>query len=37
MRGLEGKTAIVSGGATLIGQATVKTLAGYGPPVLRRR
>ena len=30
MRGLDGKTAIVSGGATLIGQATVKTLADYG-------
>ncbi|MEJ2378438.1 MAG: SDR family oxidoreductase, partial [Pseudolabrys sp.] len=34
MRGLDGKTAIVSGGATLIGQATVKTLADYGVNVV---
>jgi NAD(P)-dependent dehydrogenase (short-subunit alcohol dehydrogenase family) len=30
MRGLDGKTAIVAGGATLIGQAVAETLAGYG-------
>jgi NAD(P)-dependent dehydrogenase (short-subunit alcohol dehydrogenase family) len=30
MRGLKGKTAIVSGGATLIGQAVAQVLAGYG-------
>src|SRR5271155_5160752 len=30
MRGLDGKTAIVAGGSTLIGQGVVETLAGYG-------
>jgi NAD(P)-dependent dehydrogenase (short-subunit alcohol dehydrogenase family) len=30
MRGLKGKTAIVSGGATLIGQAVAETLVSYG-------
>jgi hypothetical protein len=30
MRGLKGKTAIVSGGATKIGQAVAEILAGYG-------
>jgi NAD(P)-dependent dehydrogenase (short-subunit alcohol dehydrogenase family) len=30
MRGLNGKTAIISGGATLIGQAVAATLIGYG-------
>src|SRR5215475_12293668 len=30
MRGLDGKTAIVAGGATLIGQSVAETLAGYG-------
>ncbi|MGO9358573.1 MAG: SDR family oxidoreductase [Xanthobacteraceae bacterium] len=30
MRGLKGKTAIVSGGATKIGQSVAETLAGYG-------
>src|SRR6478752_2773802 len=30
MRGLDGKTAIISGGATLIGQAVAATLIGYG-------
>lgn len=30
MRGLKGKTAIVSGGATKIGQSVAGTLAGYG-------
>lgn len=30
MRGLEGKTAILSGGATLIGQSVAEALAGYG-------
>jgi NAD(P)-dependent dehydrogenase (short-subunit alcohol dehydrogenase family) len=34
MRGLEGKTAIVSGGATLIGQSVAETLAGYGSRVV---
>jgi NAD(P)-dependent dehydrogenase (short-subunit alcohol dehydrogenase family) len=29
MRGLDGKTAIVSGGSTLIGQTVAETLAGY--------
>ena len=30
MRGLNGKTAIVAGGSTLIGQSVAETLAGYG-------
>jgi 5,10-methylene-tetrahydrofolate dehydrogenase/methenyl tetrahydrofolate cyclohydrolase len=30
MRGLYGKTAIVAGGSTLIGQSVAVTLAGYG-------
>ena len=30
MRGLDGKTAIVAGGATLIGQGVAETLVGYG-------
>lgn len=30
MRGLEGKTAILSGGATLIGQSVAEVLSGYG-------
>lgn len=30
MRGLQGKTAIVSGGATLIGEAVAHVLSGYG-------
>ena len=30
MRGLDGKTAIIAGGATLIGQTVAETLAGYG-------
>jgi NAD(P)-dependent dehydrogenase (short-subunit alcohol dehydrogenase family) len=30
MRGLQGKTAIISGGATLIGQAAAEVLIGYG-------
>jgi NAD(P)-dependent dehydrogenase (short-subunit alcohol dehydrogenase family) len=30
MRGLDGKTAIVGGGSTLIGQSVAETLAGYG-------
>lgn len=34
MRGLQGKTAIVSGGATLIGQAAAEVLAGYGVKVV---
>ena len=34
MRGLDGKTAIVAGGATLIGQAVAETLAGYGTSVV---
>lgn len=34
MRGLNGKTAIVAGGATLIGQAVNATLAGYGSTVV---
>ena len=29
-RGLDGKTAIVAGGSTLIGQSVAETLAGYG-------
>jgi len=34
MRGLSGKTAIVSGGATLIGQAVAETLASYDTRVV---
>ena len=34
MRGLEGKTAIVAGGATLIGQAVAEVLIGYGVAVV---
>jgi len=34
MRGLNGKTAIVSGGATLIGQGVAETLIGYGASVV---
>ena len=34
MRGLDGRTAIVSGGATLIGQAVAETLTGYGVKVV---
>ncbi|MBL0372808.1 SDR family oxidoreductase [Rhizobium sp. KVB221] len=34
MRGLSGKTAIVSGGATLIGEGVAKTLIGYGTKVV---
>lgn len=34
MRGLKGKTAIVSGGATLIGQSVAETLIGYGAQVV---
>jgi len=34
MKGLDGKTAIVSGGATLIGRAVAATLAGYGERVV---
>ncbi len=34
MRGLQGRTAIVSGGATLIGQAVAETLVGYGVKVV---
>jgi NAD(P)-dependent dehydrogenase (short-subunit alcohol dehydrogenase family) len=34
MRGLKGRTAIVSGGATLIGQAVAQTLLGYGAEVV---
>jgi NAD(P)-dependent dehydrogenase (short-subunit alcohol dehydrogenase family) len=34
MRGLNGKTAIISGGATLIGQAVAETLIGYGTKVV---
>ncbi len=30
MRGLQGKTAIISGGATLIGETAARILAGYG-------
>src|SRR5262249_55991090 len=30
MRGLDGKTAIVAGGSTLIGQSVAETLTGYG-------
>ena len=34
MKGLSGKTAIVSGGATLIGRSVAATLAGYGMNVV---
>ncbi len=34
MRGLSGRTTIVSGGATLIGQAVAEVLAGYGTRVV---
>src|SRR5271169_827487 len=34
MRGLEGKTAIVAGGSTLIGQAIAETLVGYGSNIV---
>ncbi len=34
MRGLEGKTAIIAGGATLIGQGVAETLIGYGTKVV---
>ena len=34
MRGLNGKTAVVAGGATLIGQSVAETLAGYGVHVV---
>lgn len=34
MRGLDGKTAIVAGGATLIGQAVAETLISYGSTVV---
>ena len=34
MRGLDGKTAIISGGATLIGQAAAEILIGYGTKVV---
>jgi len=34
MRGLDGKTAIVSGGATLIGQTVAEVLVGYGCNVM---
>jgi NAD(P)-dependent dehydrogenase (short-subunit alcohol dehydrogenase family) len=34
MRGLKGKTAIVSGGATLIGESVAKVLADYGVSVV---
>jgi len=34
MRGLDGKTAIVAGGSTLIGQAVAATLVGYGVNVV---
>ncbi len=34
MRGLDGKTAIVAGGSTLIGQAVAEILAGYGTSVV---
>jgi NAD(P)-dependent dehydrogenase (short-subunit alcohol dehydrogenase family) len=34
MRGLDGKTAIVSGGATLIGESCAAVLAGYGVNVV---
>ena len=34
MKGLDGKTAIVSGGATLIGASCASVLAGYGVNVV---
>lgn len=34
MKGLEGKTAIISGGATLIGESCASVLAGYGVNVV---
>ena len=34
MRGLQGKTVIISGGATLIGEGIAKVLAGYGLSVV---
>src|ERR1700675_835207 len=34
MRGLDGKTAIVAGGSTLIGQGVAETLVGYGCAVV---
>jgi NAD(P)-dependent dehydrogenase (short-subunit alcohol dehydrogenase family) len=34
MRGLDGKTAIIAGGSTLIGQAVAETLVGYGSNVV---
>ncbi|WP_174802930.1 SDR family oxidoreductase [Martelella limonii] len=34
MKGLEGKTAIISGGATLIGQGVAEVLKGYGVSVV---
>ena len=34
MRGLQGKTAIISGGATLIGQSVAEVLLGYGLDVV---
>ena len=34
MRGLDGKTAIISGGATLIGESCAAVLAGYGVDVV---
>jgi NAD(P)-dependent dehydrogenase (short-subunit alcohol dehydrogenase family) len=34
MRGLDGKTAIVAGGSTLIGQSVADTLVGYGSNIV---
>ena len=34
MRGLDGKTAIVAGGSTLIGQSVAETLVGYGSNIV---
>ena len=34
MKGLDGKTAIISGGATLIGEGCASVLAGYGVNVV---
>jgi NAD(P)-dependent dehydrogenase (short-subunit alcohol dehydrogenase family) len=34
MRGLDGRTAIIAGGATLIGQAVAETLIGYGSKIV---